>query len=316
MLPMLRTFRIAGQYVAISAAVFAAAVCGASCADLPANPLRAERATVSIESTAQPSVEPPSVVPHHFGEPELLPPGGQPEGKSLSELGAAADLSLAAPWHEYMPSWFDSPWFAHGDPNDPLRHIGIGQPLSGTSWRNRPWFFGTFVGGVMMDDIVSSRIYQNDTTLVGARLGYDFDHFWGLEARWAFARPDLTDSSGAPLSESSRDNFGDVSMVYYPLGDARWRPYLLAGLGFTTLRFNDEQGRRVSEAVLDVPLGVGVKYFYSPWFTLRFDFVDNIGIGNARVSGMSNVSLMAGAEFRFGGRRPSYFPWHNNTSYW
>jgi hypothetical protein len=39
-------------------------------------------------------------------------------------------------------------------------------------------------------------------------------------------------------------------------------------------------------------------------------------IGNARLSGMHNVALMAGAEFRFGGRRPSYYPWHNNTTYW
>ena len=50
-------------------------------------------------------------------------------------------------------------WFAHGDPNDPYRHIGLGQPLIGTSWRNRPIYFGAFVGGIMMDDIVPNRIY-------------------------------------------------------------------------------------------------------------------------------------------------------------
>jgi len=31
---------------------------------------------------------------------------------------------------------------------------------------------------------------------------------------------------------------------------------------------------------------------------------------------MNNISFMTGAEFRFGGRRPSYFPWHSNTAYW
>jgi len=212
--------------------------------------------------------------------------------------------------------WFDDPWFSHGDPNDPHRHIGIGQPLIGTSWRNRPLYFGTCLGGVLMDDIVRNRIYQNDTTFVGARLGYDFDHFWGLEGRWAFARPDLANGSGTPFFPASRDNFADVSLLYYPLGDARWRPYLLAGIGFTTFRFNNDLGQRISEAVVDVPLGFGLKYFYGPWFTLRFDFTDNLALGNARISGMHNVSLMAGAEFRFGGRRPSYFPWHNNTTYW
>jgi hypothetical protein len=92
--------------------------------------------------------------------------------------------------------------------------------------------------------------------------------------------------------------------------------YLSAGLGFQTFRFNDDLDKRISESMLSVPLGVGVKYFYGPWFSLRFDLYDNLGIGNARVSGMHNFSLMAGAEFRFGGRRQSYYPWHNNTSYW
>jgi hypothetical protein len=107
-----------------------------------------------------------------------------------------------------------------------------------------------------------------------------------------------------------------VSLAWYPFGDARWRPYLSGGLGFATFRLNNELGERLSEAAVTVPLGFGVKYYYGPWFTLRFDFTDNIGLGNARVSGMHNVSLMVGAEYRFGGRRPSYFPWHNNTAYW
>ena len=53
-----------------------------------------------------------------------------------------------------------------------------------------------------------------------------------------------------------------------------------------------------------------------PWVSLRFDLVDNIAVGNAHVSGMHNVSFLAGVEYRFGGRRQSYYPWHNNTAYW
>ena len=91
---------------------------------------------------------------------------------------------------------------------------------------------------------------------------------------------------------------------------------MLAGLGFQTFRFNNELGQRISEAALSIPLGAGIKYFYGPWFTLRFDFVDNLSFGNERISGMNNISFMAGCEFRFGGHRPSYFPWHSNTTYW
>jgi hypothetical protein len=260
-----------------------------------------------------PSVIAPSVVPPIYGQPEPIPapaphfPMPPPEpmlGPSLADDSALPHL---------VHPWFDEPWFSHSDPNDPGRHVGLGQPLTGTSWRNRPWFFGTFVGGVLLDDLVPGRIYQNDTSFVGARLGLDFDHFWGLESRWAFARPDLANAIGAPLP-ASRDYFTDLSLVYYPWGDARWRPYLLAGLGFQTYRFNNDLGQRISEAAFEVPLGAGIKYFYGPWFTLRFDFADNLAVGNARISGMHNISLMMGAEFRFGGRRRSYFPWHNSTS--
>ncbi len=285
------------------------------CADLPPNPLRSEPVLriMPAAATEESATQPPSVVPPSFGQPELLPApadfGPVPGGMT------AADLSGPAPFHNLVHPWLADPWFSHGDPNDPHRHIGLGQPLIGTSWRNRPWYFGTFIGGVMMDDLVPNKVYQSDTTFVGARLGYDFDHFWGMEGRWAFARPDLANGNGTPFFPASRDNFADVSLLYYPLGDARWRPYLLAGVGFTTFRFNNQFGQRISEAPLDVPLGFGLKYFYGPWFTLRFDVTDNLNLGNSRISGMHNLSLMTGAELRFGGRRPSYFPWHNNTSY-
>jgi hypothetical protein len=302
-------------------------------AQAPTNPLRATSSGISVlrldppsadrsvsplnvrANTDEPVAEPASVVPQRFGQPEPLPPPAELFGAVNPDL-ADHDFGDLAPWQHFVHPWFDEPWFSHSDPNDPHRHIGLGQPLVGTSWRNRPLYFGTFVGGVMMDDLVPNRIYQNDTTFVGARLGFDFDHFWALEGRWAFARPDLADGASRPFFPASRDNFADVSLLYYPFGDARWRPYVLAGLGFTTFRFNDELGQRISEATLDVPLGLGLKYFYGPWFTLRFDFVDNLSVGNSRLSGMHNISLMAGAEFRFGGRRPSYFPWHNNTAYW
>jgi hypothetical protein len=313
----------------VAALLLAAGTTAVLRAEQPANPLRSlgtHTSTLRIVpvpsdppivlsslTAADPPVEPQSAPPH-LGQPELLPPAGaeQAAGAGFSP----PDLHEEAPFQQFVHPWFEEPWFSHGDPNDPLRHIGIGQPLTGTSWRNRPHYFGTFVGGIMMDDLVSGQIYQNDTTFVGARLGYDFDHFWGLEGRWGFARPDLADSNGTPFFPANRSNLADVSLVYYPLGDARWRPYLAAGLGFQTSRFNDDLGQRISEATLEIPLACGIKYFYGPWFTLRFDFVDNLTLGNARISGMHNIGLMAGAEVRFGGRRPSYFPWHNSTTYW
>jgi hypothetical protein len=296
----------------------------------PLNPLRPSEFTsgairivpLPINPTAarslagdEPQPDVPSVVEDRLSQPELIPAPAA-SASELSDYFGSPELGDPAPWQHMVHPLFAEPWFSHSDPNDPDRHIGIGQPLVGTSWRNRPIYFGTFVGGIMMDDLVPNRIYQNSTTFVGARLGYDFDHFWGLEGRWAFARPDLADGNGTPFFPASRDNFADVSLVFYPLGDTRWRPYLLAGLGFQTFRFNNELGQRISEAAFSIPFGAGIKYFYGPWFTLRFDLVDNLSVGNERISGMNNISLMAGCELRFGGHRPSYFPWHSNTTYW
>ena len=266
---------------------------------------------VAAEGNAQ---QPRSVVPPQFGQPELLPPA-ETYGLPAEEFGHGPDVG--DDWSQHLVHrWFAEPWFSHGDPNDPYRHIGLGQPLMGTSWLNRPMFGGVFLGGVLMNDLISNRVDQSDTGFMGLRLGFDFDHYWGLEGRYAFARPELTDGRGAPLADHSRDYFVDVSLVHYPFGDARWRPYVLLGLGFQTFRFYDDLGQRVSESLFSVPLGTGIKYFYGPWFSLRFDIVDNIAVGNAHVSGMHNVSFLAGVEYRFGGRRQSYFPWHNNTAYW
>jgi hypothetical protein len=341
---MPRLFIFAGKMRWLAgAALLVASLALDARAQSPPNPLRPSAASPmmrivpvpsdppvvrTVSADDEPQSELPSIVPQSLGQsalgqPELLPaPAAGPHfaGDHFTE----PNLSDGSPWQAQGSPWqqqvhplFAHPWFAHGDPNDPYRHIGLGQPLIGTSWRNRPLYFGAFVGGIMMDDIVPGRIYQNDTAFVGLRIGYDFDHYWGMEMRGAFARPDLANGSGgSPFFPASRDNFADVDLLFYPFGDARWRPYLLAGLGFQTFRFNNLDGKRISEAPLDIPLGFGVKYFYSPQFTLRFDFVDNICLGNARISGMNNVAFMCGAEFRFGGRRPSYFPWHNNTSYW
>ena len=301
----------------IAACLGLALLCGAASSQSvrgqePANPLRTANAAQplahSLVTAEEQVAEPPSVVPELLPAPAAsYPPEVDALHYPLGQDGLLAE-GLVHPW-------LARPWFAHSDPNDPHRHIGLGQPLVGTSWRNRPLYFGTFVGGILLGDL-QTNVAQNDTAFLGLRLGWDFDHYWGLEGRWAYAGAELTDGAGAPLPDPSRDYFADVSLAFYPLGDARWRPYLIGGLGFQTYRFNNDLGQKVHESSFSIPLGFGVKIYTGNWFSLRFDFVDNIAFGNERLSAMNNFGLMAGFECRFGGRRRSYFPWHNNTSYW
>lgn len=291
----------------------------------PADPRTRPRADHQFATVASTWTEPSStdqqgaprsVVPPAFGQPETLPP--DPAAYGLPPGDHTFDSYIANPWsQELVHRWFVEPWFSHSDPNDPHRHVRLGQPLIGTSWRNRPLFVGAFYGGILADDLIDDRVDQSDTWFLGLRAGADFDHYWGVEFRYAFAPPELTNDAGQALGNGhSRDYFADVELVHYPWGDSRWRPYLLAGIGFQTFRFYDDQNKRYSESLVSIPIGSGLKYFWGPWCTLRFDFVDNIALGNDHLDAMHNISFMAGAEYRFGGSRQSYYPWHNNMTYW
>jgi hypothetical protein len=216
--------------------------------------------------------------------------------------------------HGPQRSWLQ-PWFGHTDPNDPNRHIGLGKPLVGTSWRNRPVYFGLFLGGILFDDPIAGHVQQNNGALLGGRLGWDFDHYWGLEGRYAYSRVNIADGLGVPLDDS-HNSFADLSLLYYPWGDSRWRPFLGAGIGLATYRFHDDQQHRITDSLFTIPLGGGLKYYYSNAFTLRFDAYDNISFGDNTLDSMHNFSLSLGFELRFGSRSPSYFPWHGNTVIW
>ena len=111
------------------------------------------------------------------------------------------------------------------------RHSGMGQPLQGTSWLNRPSYAGWMLGGMFGDDVIGGRVDQGNDFFWGYLLGRDFDHMWGLQLRLGWSAIDISDAQNPPRPRSSDLFVGDVSVLYYPWGDTRWRPYILAGLG-------------------------------------------------------------------------------------
>jgi hypothetical protein len=263
---------------------------------------------ISAEQELPPPA-PPSIVPKSFGQPA----GGFGTPESWpSQSPAAGDARGQAAAHD---SWVQ-PWFTHTDPNDPYRHVGRGRPLIGTSWLNRPWFVGAFLGGLLADDLIDGHVETNNSFFIGGRVGWDFDHYWGLEGRYAFSRPQFNDGRGDTLPDPAREYFIDVSLAYYPWGDSQWRPFVSLGLGLQTFRFHDDADERIHQSLLSVPIGVGLKFFHSPYHTLRLEAYDNIAWGDGKLATMQNFTLAAGVEFRFGGRPTSYFPWHGTTAYW
>jgi hypothetical protein len=166
------------------------------------------------------------------------------------------------------------------------------------------------------DELVAGEVGQDSDVFGGYRIGWDFDHYWGTEARFGFAYLRATDEQAGTRLDWARQDYWDGSLLYYPWGDARWRPFASAGIGLAYFRFQHPTRGTVGETLFAAPVGLGVKYLYRPWMALRFTALDNIAVGNNGLSTMHNVSLTGGVEVRFGGPRISYYPYHGDVHLW
>lgn len=220
------------------------------------------------------------------------------------------------------------------------RHRGIGEPLLCESWRYRPFSGGWFMGGMQGSPLVDDWVGQKSGFFAGYRLGWDYDHYWGCEMRLAFGSVALFDSQRAKDAQQAADDargiaaddpfrqrfdprrdcnllLWDVSFLYYPWGDAAWRPYLMAGLGTARIDFVDRLSVVLDKTVFALPLACGLKYRWNDRLALRLELADNIAFGSSSgLNTLHNLSLTAGVEIRFGGTRKAYWPWNPGRHYW
>jgi hypothetical protein len=204
----------------------------------------------------------------------------------------------------------------HRDSTDPARNTGVGKPLKGTSWRNRPFHVGWLYGRINGESLISGAIEQKDARLGGYRFGWDFDHYWGTELRFAFTKPDLSDLQGNARLPYATNTYWDLNLLYYPWGDAEWRPFVSAGFGVGTFRFTDASQVVREDPLLTFPVGFGVKYYYRPWMALRTSLMDNIALGTQDLDTMHSLSWSLGVEVHFGGPRRTYYPYHAGGLIW
>ena len=110
-------------------------------------------AASAIEPLPERSADISSEVARNWNESNALAPweSGAPHPAPPGAMGLHAPPGAIGP-HDL----FVQPWFTHTDPNDPFRHQGVGRPLVGTSWLNRPVFVGVFLGGLLADDLIST----------------------------------------------------------------------------------------------------------------------------------------------------------------
>lgn len=196
------------------------------------------------------------------------------------------------------------------------RFIGWGEPLYGASWLNRPigasWFAGFIEGGSPIKGVVG----QHGGFFGGYRFTWDYDYYYGLEARLGMAAVSLKYPNLDYPGATSDLYVADLSMYYYPLGDARWRPFASVGIGTTKISFYDSMNTYYGGVLVSTPFSLGFKYRWREWLIYRFDATDNVAYGRGPFSTMNNVSYTMGLEVRFGGLRKSYFPWHPSNQIW
>lgn len=191
------------------------------------------------------------------------------------------------------------------------RHVGLGDPLQGTSWRNRPFHMDVLSGAFFAGSLIDNRVEAQNGMLVGTRLGWDFNHYVGAELRLA-----QVDVGLVGRTDRADIRMYDIVVNYYPWGDSRVRPFTTLGFGLSEFRFADDTGLSIQESTLSIPLGGGVKFYASRNLALRAELIDNLVLGSDVLSTMNNLSLTGGLEWRFGGSRRNYYPYEASSRIW
>ena len=221
---------------------------------------------------------------------------------------------------EYEASYGDVFWLL---PDFELRHssshgraMGPGGPLRGTSWLNRPYDVTLEYGALLMTKQVAQDVRKNNDLFGALKLGWDWDHYWGSQIRFGWSTPDLVSTQQSNQSNDDNLFITDISMLYYPWGDSRLRPYWRMGVGLTDLEYTNFLGARQHEMLLTIPFGVGIKHQFRRWLVWRLEFMDNFAVGQNETSSLHNLTITTGLEWRFGGRPSGYWAWSGRGGAW
>ena len=181
----------------------------------------------------------------------------------------------------------------------------------GTSWINRPLHVDLFSGGLFAGELVTGGAKATNGILTGTRLGWDINHYVGGELRLA-----LGDTGIEGNNQRVDIRFYDVSVLYYPWGDSRFRPFTTFGLGISQFTFIDDRQVPAEDTLFQMPFGLGFKYLIRPNLAMRMEFLDNLAFGSSFMRTQNNLSLTGGLELRIGGKRRSYFPFTAARRIW
>ncbi|MEN1678743.1 MAG: outer membrane beta-barrel protein [Planctomycetota bacterium] len=213
--------------------------------------------------------------------------------------------------HSWLPGWFPPRSAStHG------RAIGAGEPLRGTSWLNRPIEATAEVGALIMTGPPANDIRAANDLFGAVQLGWDWDHYWGSQLRLGWSTPEMDNPNVQEADLSDNFLLTDASVVYYPWGDSRTRPYLRAGFGLVDLEFTNSNGERQQENLFTVPLAIGMKRLVKRNLAFRAEFANNVAFGANEADGANYITLSVGLEGRFGGKPDGYWAWSPRGGAW
>lgn len=196
------------------------------------------------------------------------------------------------------------------------RAMGPGGPLRGTSWLNRPYDISFDSGAFLMTSRVSPNVRPGNDYFGALGIGLDFDYYWGVQFRIGWSTPQLLNTAQPDAPKSSNLFLSDLSLLYYPWGDSRLRPYYRIGAGLTDFGYTNDNGVGIDPFLYTMPVGVGMKFQAQRWFAWRAELVDNIAFGQNETDTLHNLTLTFGAEWRFGGKPDGYSAWRRGGTVW
>ncbi len=202
-----------------------------------------------------------------------------------------------------------------------------GSPVYHEPWINRPFSVGVFVGPIVGSPLLNDWVGQQTGTIAGMRFGWDMDDDYGMEVRLATANIPVYDADPAIEAQLAQNADGlpppwlagtrnadhfifDIDFLYYPWGDAHFRPYLLFGVGTDRIKFADRLGVQYARILLGMPVGLGFKTHLNDWLVFRVEFTDNIALaGGSIFQTQQNFSATGAFEVRLGRTKMQYWPW-------
>lgn len=213
-------------------------------------------------------------------------------------------------------SWKPWNWLGLRHYSTDGRNAGMGVPLVGTSWLNRPYYAGIELGPVWITNPPQPDISHDVDLLGGLYIGDDWEYYWGTELAVERATPELINSTKPHADRGDRMMIWTANMLYYPWGDSLYRPYWRCGVGALEIDYVKDDGHRRDETLWAFPVGIGIKYPFRRWLALRAEVSDTIGAGNSGVAAQHDWSLSFALEWRFGAHPQSYWPWNPSRHIW